>query len=218
MSVPPEANALQRHSRVAVAVADDHAFMRDLIRRELTRRTKRYKVVAAVGTAADAVTVCRRFKPHLLVLDIDLPDRTGIATVADIRRVSPSTRILLCTAFPTEDWIDKATLSGADGFVEKTNTWNDFMHAVDLVSGGQRYFRSGGKVGPPRQTKGKAKLTPREREILKLIARGRTTKEIAAQLFIGVPTVETHRANLMTKTGGRNVADLVRFAIDAGLS
>jgi DNA-binding NarL/FixJ family response regulator len=192
--------------------------MRDLITRELTRRAKRYKVVAAVGTAADAVAVCRRFKPDLLVLDITLPDRTGIATVPDIRRVSPSTRILLCTAFPKEDWIDKATISGADGFVEKTNTWNDFMQAVDLVSGGQRYFRSGGTLGGPRQTKGKARLTPREREILKLIARGMTTKEIAAQLFISIPTVETHRANLMTKTGRRNVAGLVRYAMDAGLS
>jgi DNA-binding NarL/FixJ family response regulator len=218
MSAPPEANSVRTHSRVAVAVADDHAFMRDLITRELTRRVKRYKVVAAVGTAADAVAVCRRFEPHLLVLDINLPDRTGVAAVPDIRRASPSTRILLCTAFPKEDWINKATTAGADGFVEKTNTWNDFMHAVDRVSGGQRYFCSGHRAGTPRQTNGKARLTPREREILKLIARGMTTKEIAAQLFISIPTVETHRANLMTKTGGRNVASLVRFAIDAGLS
>jgi DNA-binding NarL/FixJ family response regulator len=215
MSAPPEANSVRTHSRVAVAVAEDHAFMRDLITRELTRRTKRYKVVAAVGTAKEAVSVCRRFEPNLLVLDINLPDRTGIATVPDIRRASPSTRILLCTAFPQEDWIDKATISGADGFVEKTNTWNDFMHAVDLVSGGQRYFRSAGGRG---QTNGKARLTPREREILRLIARGMTTKEIAAQLFISIPTVETHRANLMTKTGKRNVAGLVRYAMDAGLS
>lgn len=218
MSAPPEADSVRTHSRVAVAVADDHAFMRDLITRELIRRAKRYKVVAAVGTAKEAIAVCRRFEPNLLVLDINLPDRTGIATVPDIRRASPSTRILLCTAFPQEDWIDKATISGADGFVEKTNTWNDFMHAVDLVSEGQRYFRSGGRAARPEQMKGKARLTQREREILKLIARGMTTKEIAAQLFISIPTVETHRGNLMTKTGKRNVAGLVRFAMDAGLS
>lgn len=206
------------HSRVAVV--DDHAFMRDLISRELTRSAKHYDVVAAVGTAADAVAVCRRFEPHLLVLDINLPDRTGVAVVPDIRRASPATRILLCTAFPKDDWFDKANTCGADGFVEKTNTWNDFMLAVDRVSGGQRYFCSGGGTAALRQTNEKAtsKLTPREREILKLIARGRTTKEIAAQLFISIPTVETHRANLMTKVGGRNVADLVRFAMDAGLS
>jgi two-component system, NarL family, response regulator NreC len=206
------------HSRIAVV--DDHVFMRDLISRELTRSAHRYNVVASVGTAADAVAVCRRFEPHLLVLDINLPDRTGVAVVPDIRRASPATRILLCTAFPKEDWFDKASTCGADGFVEKTNTWNDFMLAVDRVSRGQRYFCSGDGTAALRQTNGKptSRLTPREREILKLIARGSTTKEIAAQLFISIPTVETHRAHLMTKIGGRNVANLVRFAIDAGLS
>ena len=215
---PPDSNSLRPHPRVAVV--DDHPFMRDLISRELTRSPKCYNVVASVGTAADAVAVCRRFEPHLLVLDINLPDRTGVAAVPDIRRASPATRILLCTAFPKEDWLGKASTCGADGFVEKTNTWNDFMLAVDRVSGGQRYFCSGGAAASPRQGNGKAteRLTPREREILKLIARGRTTKEIAAQLFISVSTVETHRSSLMTKTGGRNVADLVRFAMDAGLS
>jgi len=215
---PPDADPLQPHSRVAVV--DDHVFMRDLISRELTRSTKRYNVVASVGTAADAVAVCRRFEPHLLVLDINLPDRTGVAAVPDIRRASPATRILLCTAFPKEDWIGPASTCGADGFVEKTNTWDDFMLAVERVSGGQRYFCSAGGATPVRKTNGKASspLTPREREILKLIAGGRTTKEIATQLFISVSTVETHRANLMAKTGGRNVADLVRFAMDVGLA
>lgn len=218
LRAPPAPVPCEPQSRVAVV--DDHAFMRDLISRELTRSAKRYNVVASVGTAADAVAVCRRFEPHLLVLDINLPDRTGVAVVPDIRRASPATRILLCTAFPKEDWFDRASTCGADGFVEKTNTWNDFMIAVNRVSGGQRYFCSDDGATARRQTNAKAtsKLTLREQEVLKLIARGSTTKEIAAQLFISIPTVETHRAHLMTKIGGRNVADLVRFAIDAGLS
>jgi DNA-binding NarL/FixJ family response regulator len=215
---PPAPTSLRQHSRIAVV--DDHPFMRDLMARELNRSPKRYNVVAAVGTAADAVAVCRRFEPDVLVLDINLPDRTGVAAIPDIRRASPATRILLCTAFPREEWFAKASTCGADGFVEKTNTWDEFMVAVDRVNGGQRYFCSGGGTTAVRQTNGKAtaRLTPREREILKLIAGGKTTKEIAAQLFISVPTVETHRANLMEKTGGRNVADLVRFAMDAGLT
>lgn len=206
------------HSRIAVV--DDHAFMRDLIARELTRSTKRYNVVAAVGTAAEAVAACRRFEPHVLVLDINLPDRTGVAAIPDIRQASPATRILLCTAFPREEWFHKATTCGADGFVEKTNSWDEFMVAVERVNGGQRYFCSGGGAASARENNGKTalRLTPRERQILKLIASGLTTKEIAAQLFISIPTVETHRANLLTKTGGRNVASLVRFAIDAGLT
>jgi two-component system NarL family response regulator len=202
-----------------VAIVDDHAFMRDLMARELTRSAKPYNVVAAVGTAADAVDVCRRFEPNLVVLDINLPDRTGVAAVPDIRRASPATRILLCTAHAKEDWIGQASTCGADGFVQKTNSLDDFMLAVDRVCGGQRYFCSGGPAAsPPARETTTVRLTPREKEILGLIARGLTTKEIAAQLFISIPTVETHRANLMTKTGGRNVASLVRFAMDAGLS
>lgn len=204
-----------------VAVVDDHAFMRDLMARALTRIATPYEVVAAVGTAAEAIAVCGRFEPNLVILDINLPDRSGVAAVPEIRRVSPRTRILLCTAFPTEDWIGAASSCGADGFVEKTNTWDDFMVAVDRVSRGERYFSSGG----PRVDRvllHRADLainvTTREREILKLIASGMTTKEIATQLFISIPTVETHRANLMTKTGSRNVVGLVRFAIEARLA
>ena len=213
---PPDTKSARLHSRIAVV--DDHAFMRDLIARELTRSTKRYNVVAAVGTAAEAIAACRRFEPHVLVLDINLPDRTGVAAVPDIRRASPMTRILLCTAFPREEWFAQASNCGADGFVEKTNTWDEFLLAVDRVSGGQRYFCSNGALPRRNEANTNARLTPREREVLKLIAGGMTTKEIAARLFISIPTVETHRANLMTKTGGRNVADLVRFAMDAGLS
>jgi two-component system nitrate/nitrite response regulator NarL len=216
LQIVPPPNAFE--SRQRIAVVDDHAFMRDLIARELTRSEKRYDVVATVGTAADALKVCRRLAPHLLVLDINLPDRTGIAAVPDIRRASPETRILLCTAFPKEDWLDKASSCGADGFVEKTNTWDDFVLAVDRVSQGQRYFCSAGAPPRHRDANENRRLTPREREILKMIAGGLATKEIAAKLFICIPTVETHRANLMTKTGARNVAGLVRFAMNAGLS
>jgi DNA-binding NarL/FixJ family response regulator len=211
---PPNARANRRR----VAVVDDHGFMRDLIARELTRSGEDYDVVATVGTAADAISVCRRLTPDLLVLDINLPDGTGVAAVPDIRRASPNTRILLCTAFPKEDWLDQASSCGADGFVVKTNTWDDFLVAVDRVSRGQRYFCSAGSPRANRDTHVDVRVTQREREILKLIAGGMTTKEIAAKLFISIPTVETHRANLMTKTGARNVAGLVRFAMSAGLS
>src|SRR5437868_7005046 len=204
-------------NRRRVAVVDDHMFMRDLIARELARSSKPFDVVAAVGTAAEAIVACRRFAPHLLVLDINLPDRTGVAVVPDIRRASPATRILLCTAYPKDEWLEEATRCGADGFVEKTNTWDDFLLAVDRVSRGQRYFCSAGALRQNSDDNEEVRLTKREREILKLIAGGMTTKEIAARLFISVPTVETHRSNLMVKTGARNVVGLVRFAMNARL-
>lgn len=211
--------ATRATTHLRVGVVDDHVFMRDLMARALTRTATPYEVVGAVGTAADAVALCRRFEPDLLVLDINLPDRSGVAAVPDIRRASPSTRILLCTASPKEDWFAEATKCGADGFVEKTNTWDDFMTAVDRVGRGQRYFcSSGAATSRTKESDASASLSPRERQILKLIAGGMTTKEIATQLFISIPTVETHRSNLMSKTGARNVAGLVRFAVDCGLT
>lgn len=204
---------------MSVAVVDDHTFMRELICRALSKHDGPYEVVADAGTAAAALVACKELKPDLLILDINLPDGSGIAAVPGVKRASPRTRILLCTAYPREDWISEATTCGADGFVEKTNTWDDFMIAVDRVSRGERYFCSEGKLQPDRvaqQAYGAVSLTPREREILNLIARGMTTKEIAVRLFISVPTVETHRGHLIKKTAARNVAGLVRFAMEAG--
>lgn len=190
--------------------------MRDLIASALTRSRSAYDVVATAGTAAEAVAVCERLEPHVLILDIDLPDRTGVAAVSDIKRVSPKTRILLCTAHSKEDWFGQASTCGADGFVEKTNSWDDFLTAVDRVSKGQRYFCcAGGRAVTERPERQSSCLSPREQEVLKLIAAGMTTKEIASQLFISVPTVETHRANILKKTGARNVAALVRYAIES---
>lgn len=210
----------RRPAEICIVVVDDHTFIRELICRALPRHSAEYSVAAAAGTAAEAIAACREFKPHLVILDINLPDRSGVAAVPDIRRVSPATRVLLCSAFPKDDWITEATACGADGFVEKTNTWDEFMEAVRRVARGERYFSAAPRAArPPLPIKDAATavgITVRERQILQLIARGLTTKEIAAQLSISVPTVGTHRGNLMTKTGARNVAALVRFACDAG--
>lgn len=192
--------------------------MRDMIARALTRSAGAYEVVAAVGTGEEAIDSCRRLKPDVVVLDINLPDRNGVEAVPAIRRVSPQTRILLCTAFPKEDWFAEAAKSGADGFVEKTNTWEDFLVAVDRVSRGQRYFCSGETSNSaPSTSSSAALLSAREREVLQLIARGSTSKEIARELGVSLTTIETHRANMISKTQTRNAADLVRFAIKSGL-
>jgi DNA-binding NarL/FixJ family response regulator len=201
-------------------VVDDHVFMRELICATLSRMSSRYKVLDHVGTAAEAIAACREHEPDLLILDVHLPDGDGINAVPELRRVAPSTRILLCTAFASEDRIADALRSGADGFVEKTNTWSDFLDAVDRVSRGERCFRSTCVAVPLSAPKApaapKPSLSPREREILALIAEGSTSKEIGAKLNISVQTVETHRGNLMSKLGTHNVAGLVLFAVRNG--
>ena len=211
---------------VRLVLVDDHAFMRDLIARTLVQQRTRYVVLAAVGTAAEAIAACRKLKPDLLILDINLPDQNGIDALPELRRVAPATRILLCTGFPTDDRIAHLAGTGAHGFVEKTNTWDEFLQAVEHVSHGELYFCShSAGIAPESRglhtTEGALRsppLTARETEIIILIAQGFTSKEIAAKLTISVATVETHRTNLMIKLGVRNVAGLAAYAFAAGLT
>jgi DNA-binding NarL/FixJ family response regulator len=207
-------------------VVDDHRFMRELISAMLVRQSGRYKVVGEHGDARTAIRACEELKPDLLILDINLPDLSGIEIVPTIKKLAPKTRILLCTAFVTDDRVVEALRSGADGFVEKTNTWNDFIEAIERVTKGEHFFRaqsSPALVEPlpikpiqarPRPT---IPLSKREKEVLTLIAHGHTSKEIATKLGLSIGTVETHRANLMRKLKARNVAGLVVHAFRSGL-
>jgi DNA-binding NarL/FixJ family response regulator len=209
---------------VNVVVADDHRFMRELISARLEREHGRYRVVAQVGNAQDAVATCGELSPDLLVLDINLPDRSGLDVVPEIRRTCPTTRILLCTAFDSEHPVEESVRSGAHGFVPKTNTWDEFVTAVDRVSRGGLYFstdeppsQQSVTVDTRRQRVVATLVTRREKEMLALLAGGSTSKEIARKLHVSVLTVETHRKNLIKKLGARNLAGLVVYAVQTGL-
>jgi DNA-binding NarL/FixJ family response regulator len=212
---------------IRIVVVDDHIFLRDLMSARLSRQPARYLVLASVGTAAAGIAACAKFRPDLLILDINLPDQSGMEIVPEIKRVSPETHVLLCTAFPTTDRLIEALQSGAKGFVEKTNTWDDFLGAVDRVGRGEQYFSSKSSGVMPlshsdlERRKKKVYTGPlsrREQEVIRLIAHGSTSKEIANKLFISAATVETHRTNLMGKLGVRNVAGLVLYAFQHGFT
>ena len=210
----------KRRAIVRILVVDDHRFMRELIAARLSRDPGAYQVIGTADDAASAVSESEKLQPDLVVLDINLPDESGIRAVPRIKKVCPKARILLCTAYVSNECALEATRSGAEGFVEKTNTWDDFIEAVDRVSRGERYFvsRGHGSVEASRNGHGSAPmLTPREKEILTLIADSGSSKEIASKLGISVATVEKHRTNLMGKLGVRNVAGLVSFAFHSGL-
>jgi len=225
MQFPHPVQGAERES-VSLVIVDDHIFMRDLMARTIARQRARYTVLAAVGTAADAKAACGKHQPDLLILDINLPDQSGIDALPDLKRIAPSTRILLCTGYPTDDRIADLASSGAHGFVEKTNSWEEFLQAVERVSQGEYYFcsRNCGLRPLPdhpsstnEQSAANPWLTSREKEIITLIADGLTSKEIAGRLHISVATVETHRTNLMKKLQVRNVAGLVKYAFHAKL-
>lgn len=127
---------------VRIVVVDDHRFMRELISAMLARQSGRYNVVAEHGDARTAIRACEELEADLLILDINLPDLSGIEAVPKIKKLAANTRILLCTAFVTDERVIDALRCGADGFVEKTNTWNDFVEAIEHVSNGEHYFRA----------------------------------------------------------------------------
>jgi DNA-binding NarL/FixJ family response regulator len=211
-----------------IVVVDDHRFMREMISKMLSRQPELYTVVGEAPDATGAIAACAEHLPDLVILDINLPDQSGIDAVPRIRSVSPTTRILLCTALVSDERVIDALRSGAHGFVEKTNSWDDFADAVERVRRGEHFFRStssGAAAGPePRRSGTVAKqpsatvpLSPREREVLTLIAQGSTNKEIASALGVSFGTVDTHRTNMMRKLKIRNVAGLVVYAFRAGL-
>jgi DNA-binding NarL/FixJ family response regulator len=123
-----------------LVIVDDHAFIRDLMTRMLAQQRGRYDVVAAVGTAAEAIAACDENKPDLLILDINLPDQNGIDALAELRRVAPATRVLLSTGFPNVFRSADLAGIGVHGFVQKTDTWDEFLQAIEQVSRGEYYF------------------------------------------------------------------------------
>src|SRR4051812_33458768 len=126
---------------ISIVVVDDHRFFREVVSDMLGRQTGgRYNVVGQCGDVKGALAACQEFKPDLLILDINLPDQSGIEAVPAVKKASPRTRILLCTADVTDDRILDALRSGTHGFVEKTNTWDSFVEAIQRVAAGEHFF------------------------------------------------------------------------------
>jgi DNA-binding NarL/FixJ family response regulator len=209
-----------------IVVIDDHAFMRELISRKLDGYEGRFRVVAEGGDIRSALEACREYKPHLIILDINLPDGSGISAVAEIKQKSPASRVLLCTAYVSDERVVDALKSGADGFVEKTNSWDEFVEAVERVSRGERYFSTKALAATPAAAKALryeravatlATLSAREREVLRHIASGDSSKTTADALGVSVGTINVHRGNLMKKLGINNIAGVVAFAFHAHL-
>ena len=186
------------------------------------------ELVAEASTAAEALSICQRLTPDLLLLDVELAGKNAVALVPEIKRIAPSTRILFYCTEAREADVLKAMRAGVDGFLEKTCSRSDFLQAVDRLTNGDNYMcpntinmvaksLRGSATQKERGGDGHPELTRREKEILALVAGGDSSKEIAKKLFLSVSTVETHRANVMTKIGARNVAQLIHYGFQTGL-
>lgn len=220
----PAPLAAERPRRARILLIDDHAILREglstLIELEFDMH-----VVGQAGSIAEGVAVAQSIDPDLIVTDISLPGATGVQGIIELRQRCPRARLLVLTVHSTEEYIRAALSAGADGYVLKDATRVELIHALRAVLAGQRHLcpRSSAYVmrtylgEQPATRNFVAGVTGREREILGMIASGRSNKQIAQTLKRSVKTVEKHRSNLMRKLGLHNVADVTRFALQSGV-
>jgi DNA-binding NarL/FixJ family response regulator len=208
-----------------ILIAEDHALLREGLRALLSADPD----IEVVGEAADgreAIRLTGVLTPNLILMDLSMPGTNGTEAITEIKKRYPSTRMLVLTVHKTEEYIRDTLQAGADGYVLKDATYTELMIAVKNVLKGKTYLSPDvsrhvvtGYLGGKLQGSATAweSLTHREREVLKLIAEGRTNKHIADYICVSVKTIEKHRSNLMKKLDLHNAAALTAFAIEKGL-
>ncbi|MFT3913681.1 MAG: response regulator transcription factor [Anaeromyxobacteraceae bacterium] len=205
-----------------VLLADDHTLVRAGLK-ALLETIEGVTVVGDVGRGDEALAAISQHKPDVAVLDLSMPGLTGVEVAERAARESPKTRVLMLSMHATETYVAQALRAGARGYLVKEAAVSELPLALEAISRGDTYLSPGisrpaldellasGKASPLET------LSPRQREVLRRIAEGQATKEIAFELGLSVKTVETHRAQLMERLGIRDVPGLVRLAIRAGL-
>ncbi|MDX2648645.1 response regulator transcription factor [Streptomyces sp. PA03-1a] len=211
--------------RTRILLADDHALVRRGVRLILDGEPD-LTVVAEAGDGAEAVAKARGEQVDLAVLDIAMPRMTGLQAARELSRLRPDLRILILTMYDNEQYFFEALKAGASGYVLKSVADRDLVEACRAAVRDEPFIYPGAvttlirtyleraRQGEPLPARA---ITEREEEILKLVAEGHTSQEIAGLLFISVKTVERHRANLLQKLGLRDRLELTRYAIRAGL-
>ncbi|MCI4065764.1 response regulator transcription factor [Micromonospora sp. R77] len=215
---------------VRVVVADDHALLRESFRL-LIESVPGFEVVGEAAGGREAITVCRRERPDVVLMDVRMPDLDGIEAT---RRIcaAPDTRaarVLILTTFDLDEYVFGALRAGASGFLVKDTSAADLLAAIRVVAAGEallaptvtRRLIAAFTAGPPQRTPCGSplldRLTEREREVLTLIARGRSNAELAAELSLSPGTVKTYVGRLLSKLDARDRAQLVILAYETGL-
>jgi len=205
-----------------ILIADDHAVVRTGLRTMLESRSG-WEVCAEAIDGRDAVEKATRHKPDVAVLDIGMPLLNGVEATRQIRKSSPSTEILILTMHESDDLVQQVVEAGAHGYILKDDADRVLLAAVDALRLHKPYFsvRVSGAVDTEERSgtssdharSARSRLTPREREILQLLAEGKSNKDIAAMLGISVNTAEAHRANIMMKLDFHSITELVVYAV-----
>lgn len=210
--------------RLRILIADDHEIVRHGVR-NLLDSVPDFEVCAEAAIGRDAVNLGEKLLPDVAIMDLSMPDLNGLEAARQLKKVSPKTRILIFTMHDAEQLVHEVFNAGVSGYVLKSDAGEHLVTAIRTVAAGKHYFSSklseiifGGflhRDTPHRapETASDAKPTSREREIIQLLAEGKSNKEVAATLGISPKTAETHRAALMKKLNFHSISDLVRYAI-----
>ncbi len=209
--------------RIRLLLADDHP----VVRRGIVSCLERHPSLEVVGEAVDgleALNKARELVPDVLLTDIDMPHLTGLAVTEALQKELPRIKVLVLSTHTNTDFVLRCAQSGANGYILKQASPEEFVQAVETVHAGRPYFSPDvARIALNQMVRGKGQgpdpsdLTNREREVLTYIAEGLCNKEIACRLNIGTRTVETHRERLMRKLDIHSIAGLTRFAVAKGL-
>ena len=211
---------------IQVLIADDHAVVRDGLQALLNAQPDMH-VVGAVGDGRSAIAEVARLQPNVVVMDIIMPDLNGIDACRQIRLTQPSTQVIMLSMYAAGEHIQRALRAGALGYVLKESAGRELIEAVRSVAERRRYLSESvvesiingqGQPGDPEASHSPLDLlSPREREVLQLVAEGKTSAKIGEILVLSPKTVDTYRRRLMKKVGVHNVPELVKFAIQHGI-
>jgi DNA-binding NarL/FixJ family response regulator len=202
-----------------ILIADSHVLMRRALRAAVEQQPT-WTVCAEATTALESLAKTIEFRPEVVVLDTGLPGFDSVEFTREIRRVAPASRVLIVSVFESAELVAEFREAGAHGYLLKADVGLALVDAVDALLSGGTFFRERmesvvADLGSDRAPAPEpwAQLTPREREVLQLLAEGRSNKEVASTLKISPKTVETHRARIMNKLDVHSVGGLVRYAI-----
>jgi two-component system response regulator NreC len=205
-------------------LADDHTIIRQGLKR-IIEENPHHRVIGETGDGLDIVPKIRQLNPDMIILDLSLPNLNGIEAIRKIRRFNKKIKILILTMHKNDEYVYECLVNGAQGYVLKEDADTELLSAITSIQRNNIYISPSftsdvikklvqhNSLSSARKRKQTyPDLTPREREILKLVAEGNSNKKIADKLHISIRTVEHHRQNLMNKLGAQNTASLVRYA------
>jgi DNA-binding NarL/FixJ family response regulator len=212
---------------IRLLLVDDHELMRQGLR-AILEREQDIEIVGEADNGRTAVQLARTLSPEIVVMDIAMKDMNGIEATRQIRAGCPGVKVLALSSHSDSRYVSAILDAGACGYVLKANAYDDLRRAIEAARQGKSYLcpdvtqsviggsdRDGSRS--PTDSAG-GSLSPREREVLQLLAEGLSSPEIGRRLFVATTTIETHRRNIVRKLGIRNVADLTKYAIREGLT